>query len=249
MLKNKYENNISIKYIASIPLSIIASENNDSNPIIAIKNAVIIEINSVVLIMFNGFDILYICMNPVVPSNITATVDIVVFVILVMFAVTNNNIILKAIVNDVGKATFTTFNKKCFFILSLFGSRAKMNAGIPIVNVLVSDNCIGMNGYVLSTNRNNSNKNVAYSVFVMKRLADRSILFIVLLPSNTILGIDLKSESRSTNCATFLAASDPSFTAIAQSACLSAQTSFTPSPVIATVCLFFCIDLISVFLP
>ena len=85
-------------------------------------------------------------------------------------------------------------------------------------------------------NTNNTASIVAYIVFTKNNVADLCILFIVLLPSSTILGIDLKSESINTNCDTFLAASLPFTTDILQSAFFNASTSFTPSPVIATVC-------------
>lgn len=58
MEKNKYENNIKTKYIAVIELVITDNENKFSNPNTAIKKAIIIDINNVLLIRFNGFDIL-----------------------------------------------------------------------------------------------------------------------------------------------------------------------------------------------
>lgn len=50
------------------------------------------------------------------------------------------------------------------------------------------------------------------------------------------MGIAAKSELRSTNLAARHAASLPEAMAIPQSASLRASTSFTPSPVMATVC-------------
>ena len=58
----------------------------------------------------------------------------------------------------------------------------------------------------------------------------------VRLPSATTFGIDAKLEFSNTSCDTFLAASLPEAIATLQSASLSARTSLTPSPVIATVC-------------
>ena len=54
ILKNKYENNPSIKYIATNSLFNIDSENSFSNPNTAIRNDIIIAINNVLLIRFNG---------------------------------------------------------------------------------------------------------------------------------------------------------------------------------------------------
>ena len=90
---------------------------------------------------------------------------------------------------------------------------------------------------------------IAYIVFVINNDADLSTLFIVLLPSLTIFGIELKFESSRTNSDTFRAASAPCATAIAQSACFNANTSFTPSPVIATMWFCFCNASISIFFP
>ena len=64
--------------------------------------------------------------------------------------------------------------------------------------------------------------------------ADVWILLTTLLPSRTTSGIFEKSESKSTICAALLAASLPDAIATLQSAHLSARTSLTPSPVIAT---------------
>ena len=55
-------------------------------------------------------------------------------------------------------------------------------------------------------------------------------------PSATTLGMDAKFESIKINELTFFAASEPEATVIEQSDSFSAKTSFTPSPVIATVC-------------
>ena len=44
--------------------------------------------------------------------------------------------------------------KKLLSIFSLLGSKAKMNDGIPIVNILDNDAWIGIKGYVQLTNIN-----------------------------------------------------------------------------------------------
>ena len=66
------------------------------------------------------------------------------------------------------------------------------------------------------------------------------ILFTTLLPSINTSFKTLKSEFKSTICDTCLATSLASGRVMLQSACLNAITSFTPSPVIATVCPFAC---------
>ena len=62
------------------------------------------------------------------------------------------------------------------------------------------------------------------------------MLLTTLLPSSTTSGIHEKSDSRSTSWDACAAASLPDAMAMLQSASLSARTSLTPSPVMATVC-------------
>ena len=71
--------------------------------------------------------------------------------------------------------------------------------------------------------------------FTRKSAAERSMLFMTRLPSATTDGMAAKFDSSSTMCETWLAASEPEAMAMEQSASLSASTSFTPSPVMATV--------------
>ena len=72
--------------------------------------------------------------------------------------------------------------------------------------------------------------------FTRNSVAERSMLLMTRRPSATTLGMEAKLESSSTMWLTWLAASLPEAMAMEQSASLSASTSFTPSPVIATVC-------------
>ena len=71
--------------------------------------------------------------------------------------------------------------------------------------------------------------------FTRNRVAERSMLFITRRPSATTLGMEAKLFSSSTMWLTWLAASLPEAMATEQSASLRASTSFTPSPVMATV--------------
>ena len=83
-------------------------------------------------------------------------------------------------------------------MIFLFGSSARKNAGIPIVNILINDTCDGSSGYVnINTTENRLSKKE--KIFLTRnRLADRWILFTTLLPSKTTCGIQEKSDSRST---------------------------------------------------
>jgi len=71
--------------------------------------------------------------------------------------------------------------------------------------------------------------------FTRKSDALRSILLMTRRPSATTDGMAAKSESNSTICETWHATSLPEAIATLQSAALSAKTSLTPSPVMATV--------------
>ena len=71
--------------------------------------------------------------------------------------------------------------------------------------------------------------------FTRKSDAERSMLLITRLPSATTDGMQAKLESSRTRSETLAAASLPDAMAILQSASFSASTSFTPSPVMATV--------------
>ena len=73
-------------------------------------------------------------------------------------------------------------------------------------------------------------------VLVRKSAAERCRLLMDRLPSATTAGIEAKSLSTKTISATLRAASEPAAMATEQSASLSASTSLTPSPVMATVC-------------
>ena len=118
---------------------------------------------------------------------------------------------------------------------SLLGSRARRNDGAPINSALISVSCIGWNGYADDENRNITESRKENIVLTRNRDAERWILLIQRLPSSTARGIAEKSLSSSTSWDTHLAASLPDCTATEQSASRSASTSFTPSPVIATL--------------
>ena len=77
-----------------------------------------------------------------------------------------------------------------------------------------------------------------YSVLMKKTPADRVTLCTTRRPSSRTSFSTAKSESSSTSCAVCRAASLPCPTEMLQSASFSASRSFTPSPVMATVC--FC---------
>ncbi len=143
-------------------------------------------------------------------------------------------------VNPAGKALMNTFVKKCPLIRSFVGSSASKKPGTPIVNPVTREICEGSRGYV---NIKTAEKTAISSekIFLTKnRLADRWMLLTTCLPSSTTFGMCTKSESSRTTCATCAVASLPDAIATLQSASFIAKISLTPSPVIATVCPFFC---------
>ncbi len=99
-------------------------------------------------------------------------------------------------------------------------------------------NWIGINGKGSNINPNTRESIIEYTVFDKNNSDTLSKLFISFLPSTTTLGRALKSEFNNTSWATAFVASEPLAIAIPQSASFKARTSFTPSPVIATICPF-----------
>ena len=61
-----------------------------------------------------------------------------------LFKIVKAKIVITFVI-AVGKAFATTFCKNLPLILSLLGSNANINEGIPIVVTLINDNCIGIN--------------------------------------------------------------------------------------------------------
>ena len=101
-------------------------------------------------------------------------------------------------VSPAGSALSNTFLIKLPRIISWLGSMAKKKPGTPIVNTLIIVICDGHNGYWV-TNISVIIANIKEKIFFTRnKLAERSILLTVLLPSNTTLGILEKSESSST---------------------------------------------------
>ena len=93
--------------------------------------------------MLNGLHKWYSKVNPVKPVNITHNVLLWTTLNLNIDDKTIIIIILKTIVKAVGKEEAITLYKKFPLILSLLGSSAKTNEGIPIVNTLVNVSWIG----------------------------------------------------------------------------------------------------------
>lgn len=116
-------------------------KNTTSNVNIVIKNT-----NKHLRIALNGTLILYKSIKPVSPVKRTHKVDTSSSVSLIM--VGRNTIIktLATIVKAVGIDLFKTLIIILPLILSLLGSKAKINDGIPIVTTLVKVSCIGSKG-------------------------------------------------------------------------------------------------------
>ena len=93
-----------------------------------------------------GTLILYNNINPIIPVMITARVETSGLLSLIILGKVIIIIMFETMVKAVGKLFFNTFTIILPFILSLFGSKARINDGIPIVTVLISVSCIGING-------------------------------------------------------------------------------------------------------
>ena len=118
---------------------------------------------------------------------------------------------------------------------ALFGCNERKKEGTPITHTSRRSTFEGMNRYAFPINMHKAASMVVNSVFMRYSDDEFLMLFITRLPSATIFGIELKLLSIKTRWLTFLAASLPEATDIAQSASFRASMSFTPSPVIATV--------------
>jgi len=94
----------------------------------------------------------------------------------------------------------------------------------------------GRNGYGQARTTTTIASSAAYVVLVRNRLETRSMFAITRRPCATTSGRVAKRLSRRTSRATALVAPAADPIAMPRSASLSARASFTPSPVIATVC-------------
>ena len=150
----------------------IVSENKSLKSTIPSVNSIISDTNNIRLNLLNGTLILYNKVKPVKPVNITARVDTSASVILIIFGKKDIITTLVTMVRAVGKAVFMTFIMILPFILSLFGSRARINDGIPMVTMLVKVSCIGTKGYVVLKNINMIASKVAYVVLQRNNEAD-----------------------------------------------------------------------------
>ena len=97
-------------------------------------------------ILFIGALILYKIINPTIAKSIVAAVDMSVELTSNVLPNMTRAATARASVNAAGSAFNSTFVRKCPLIIFLFGSRARKNAGTPIVNILINDTCDGSNG-------------------------------------------------------------------------------------------------------
>ena len=136
---------------------------------------------------------------------------------------------------DAGSARLSTLVKNAPFTRALLGSRPNTKPGAPMQKKLMSVIWMGSKGYGGSA-MHSAARPIENSVLVRNSDAERCRLLMERRPSATTAGIEAKSLSTSTISATLRAASEPAAMATEQSASLSASTSLTPSPVMATVC-------------
>ena len=104
-----------------------------------------------------------------------------------------------------------------------------------MVRALIRVKCRGRNGNGTAAMPVASASSRAYMLLVKKTSETRSMLPRIRRPSATTAGMEDHLLSMSTIWATARVAGEPDPIAMPRSACLSARTSLTPSPVIATV--------------
>ena len=98
------------------------------------------------LILFIGALILYRIMNPTMASSMVAAVEISVEFTPKVLPKTTSAPTAAASVIAAGSAFRNTFVRKCPLMIFLFGYIARKNAGIPIVNILISEIWDGSSG-------------------------------------------------------------------------------------------------------
>ena len=136
---------------------------------------------------------------------------------------------------DAGSERRSTLPRNLPSTRARFASSARTKLGAPMQKKLMSVIVIGSNGYGGKAMQMAASP-MENSVLVRKSDAERWRLLMERRPSATTAGMEAKSLSTSTISATLRAASEPAAMATEQSASLSARTSLTPSPVMATVC-------------
>ncbi len=114
------------------------------------------------------------------------------------------------------------------------GPSARKKPGIPTVTAAASERCRGRSGYGVVVSPTTRTRNAANTDFVTNSFVTRWTLRRIFRPDATMSGTAEKSPRTSTTSATLRAISVPLPCAIASRAALSAGTSFTPSPTIAT---------------
>ena len=130
----------------------MAVENQSFNIVKHIENRIIIDINNVVLKIFIGLLILNNNINPVNTVKIIHMLEYVSIGRLYFMLINTIKIIFITVVKAIGIDFAITFGKNFPLTLSVFGSNAKINDGIPIHTNDIKLNCIGINGYGIFAN-------------------------------------------------------------------------------------------------
>ena len=133
-----------------------------------------------------------------------------------------------------GIEKLSTLGRKPDFTRVTSGDSARKKPGMPMLNVPMSVSWRGKNGNGLPIMPITKVSSTAYAALVTNRLATRSTLLMTLRPSLTTIGSVAKASLVSTRSAADRVAALPEPIAIPRSASLSANTSLTPSPVMAT---------------
>ena len=132
--------NIIVEFIGNISKKPGANKAQVTKPVNIVKNSA--PRNQV-----NGVHILYKYIKPVI------VVIYILIVLCILWGRSNSaekaetKATLNITVRAVGKALANIFNKKFPLTKSLFGSRASMKEGAPIVNVVINVRLIGLNQY------------------------------------------------------------------------------------------------------
>ena len=134
----------------------------------------------------NGSHNLYRKINPEIPVRNTTKLETTSSGKLNAYLNISTMITLNTTVSAAGTRLPITFTKKFPLTISVFGSRAKINDGIPIVNVVINVSWIGIKKYLLPKMIHSKTKRIVKIVFTNNKEALLSMLLIILLPSATM---------------------------------------------------------------
>lgn len=132
----------SMMHLLDIP--VIA--NKSGRNMLHARRPIIEPAQTITRIVFSGWHILYKIMNPTMARSMVAAVEMSLAPTPKVCPNTTSAPTASTSVSPAGSAFKNTLVRKCPLMTSSFGCSARKNAGMPIVNMLISDICEGSSG-------------------------------------------------------------------------------------------------------